>query len=133
MSLQINEVQIDKYFFISQEIEANTEHDPSEELDILTDVTESFHDIKTRESFAVELSISSNSDKSTNLPYHFKIRAFGFFTITADEFEDDKAAITCAILGREILMGAIRERLVSLSSRGPWNPICLSIYEVLPE
>lgn len=77
----------------------------------------------------VELVIDVDQDASENPPYFFRIQAFGVFALEEGE-QEALAQSAMATLGAQILVGAIRERLASLTARAPWGQFFLGIVPI---
>lgn len=113
-----------KYFFATQVVIANQEHKPSEEIhiDVNTNVAFVKND-KIANEYTIELRVSTNKEKSKNIPYIMDLICVGIFdaqkTVHKEVF----------IRGSQILAGAIRERVLSLTGRGPWKSISIHLIE----
>lgn len=65
---------------------------------------------------------SSVDDKSENAPYSFKIVAYGIFEPELAETEEqiDDFLKNVELVSFQVLYGAIREYLASITARSPW-------------
>lgn len=117
--------QLDNYFFPNQEVRANPAHDPSGAR-VHTQLNPSFNiaAIEGRQNtVGVEVTIAVNESQSENPPYFFTISAFGVLS-THLEITDQSRAQAAGI-GVNLLLGAIRERLATLTARAPWGAFIL--------
>lgn len=125
MSLSVSDVNVEQYFFPILSVEANPSHDPEEENLTIFSVKERVIKMKEAQRFGMELTVGSNEEESTNPPYFFKVAAFGFFNVSSNDADPDEMESICRIVGRRILMGAAREQVASMTSRGPWDTVHL--------
>lgn len=119
-------VQLDRYFFPHQEVVANPEHDPGgvrngSKISVHVGAAPIAGQSNT---YAVEVTLSLDDEKSINPPYRFTLHAFGIWT-TTDDVPADSAPSMATATGVPILIGAAREHLAAMTSRGPWGPFIL--------
>lgn len=119
-------LQLERYFFPVQKVEANPTHDPN-----LPSENKSKLDVnvgKVEEqvgAYAVELTLSSSVD-SINGSYTYTIMAFALLRATDNTVPDSELSGAAANFGASILVGVVRERLAELTSRGPWPTVILN-------
>lgn len=111
-----------EYYFPIQIAQANSEFDPQSDLHN-TKIKLSFNFFKADEGdhiWLADMSVETDKEESENPPYFFKIQAFGVFK-SDDEAGEQIILSEGQIACKQILTGAIRERLADLTSRGPWG------------
>ena len=123
-----SKLQLDQYYFPHQEVRANPNHDPSTSKKVGS-VKFHVHCGKlpsgTHQHYA-EIVAEADEVSGINSAYFFRIQAFGLFTAD-DSLTLDEAKALVSIYGVQVLLGAIRDHLVSLTSRGPWGSFYLNI------
>ncbi len=120
-------LQLEDIFFPIQEVRAIAEHDPAGELRG-TQITQSFEFQvldQARQRYGVVLEISIDEEKSVNPPYSFKLQAFANFSVESS-LDPVSALALIQANGAMILVGAVRERLLELTSRAPWGRFMLN-------
>jgi len=117
--------RLETYFFPHQEVRANPEHDPNgTRPDNRLNTSSNLVALEGRpEAVGIEAYLSLNEGQSQNPPYFFTINAFG--VLTTDLEITDQLRAQAAGLGFHLLIGAIRERLATLTSRAPWGTFIL--------
>jgi preprotein translocase subunit SecB len=126
-------LQLERYFFPHQEVRANPDYHSDgrpEGSGFQTKVTISPIE-NCPGAFAIEAEIVLDESVSGNQPYFFKIIVFGIFHV-AGELPREIAQQILASSGVNLLVGAARERLAEMTSRGPWGPFFLSPIPTLP-
>lgn len=126
-------LRLEQYFFTKQEVRANPTHDQSKnKLGSVVNHHCASTVVEGRpNTLAVECSIMLDEAQSDNPPYFFSITAFGVFTLENEkEFSDDRAKQMATAFGLQVLIGAIREQIAALTSRGPWGVFLLNIFTV---
>lgn len=121
-------LQLNQYYFPHQEVRANPAHDPSGFKNgavVNFALNAGILSANTHQHY-VEIIAEVDESASTNPAYFFKIQAFGLFT-TDDSLTQDEAKALVAAHGSQVLIGSIRDHLVSLTSRGPWGSIYLNV------
>ena len=125
-------LELKKYFFPVQTVKANPAHKVVPDDNGLVDESVNNVQVKSNISkvvdrddlYSVELTVKLDEEASKNPAYFFEITAFGIFEISRKaSSEENKRQI--ATSGTEFLVGVTRERLASITSRGPWNQIIL--------
>ena len=117
--------RLDNYFFPHQEVRANPAHDPNG-VRPHVHLSPSFQIVAIEgrpEAVEVEASIAVNESQSENPPYFFTISVFGVLSTHLEMTDQSRAQ--AAGVGINLLVGAIRERLATLTSRGPWGTFML--------
>ena len=71
-----------------------------------------------------QLLVASKDTVNKRHPYHFRVVYVGFFTISAD-YPKDRVELLAKTNAPALLYSAIRETLISLTSRGPVPPLLL--------
>ena len=134
-------VRVSQYFFPETHVVALAAHDPSgERHGSCVNLEHRIDDIEGDQlQHGVSVTLTSNDEKGVNPPYQFKIEAYGLFMPVSEETDELIQAYhdnfeTVAV---QILMGAIREHLASITSRGPWTTFIASVatinQETVPE
>ena len=117
-------VKVVQYFFPESSVKARQDHDPNgisngtkQKLSLNINEIPSENNMH-----GVMVRLSSIDDESENLPYSYSIETYGIFEpndkSTDDLIQDYKSNIK--VVSLQILVGAIREHLASITSRGPW-------------
>lgn len=125
-------LQLKQYFFTQIECNANPDYDQA------VNGIGSFIDFKfvvlpfngQEDALGVELTIWVDEEKSTNPAYLFKISAFGILHV-AEGTTMEAATQLAHLTGTQILVGAIREEIAHLTSRGPWGVFMLPIIPLI--
>jgi len=129
-------MRLENIFFPHQEVRANPAHDVEGNRHG-SQITLN-HNISALEgrndAFGVEITISLDESSSENPPYFFTVSAFGIIALEKDIDsleKNDKQQID--IMATQILVGSIRERLTSMTSRAPWSGFTLGIIPIKPQ
>ncbi len=113
--------RLENYFFPHQEVRANPAHDLNGSR-LGSRLSSSFNIVAIEgrpDAVGVEASIALDESQSENPPYFFTISAFGI--LTTDLEMTDQLRAQAAGLGINLLIGAMRERLATLTARAPWG------------
>ncbi len=124
-------LQLEDIFFPIQEVRAVAEHDPAGELrgtQINQTIEFQVLDV-AQQRYGVVLEISIDEEKSVNPPYNFKLQAFASFYVESS-LDPVSAQALLQTNGVMILIGAVRERLLELTSRAPWGRFMLNTIPV---
>ncbi len=129
-------MQLENIFFPHQEVRANPSHDvEGNRHGSQITLNNSVSAIEGRDnSLGIEITISLDETNSENPPYFFTISAFGIIVLekNIDNLEEaEKQKID--IMAVQVLVGSIRERLTSITSRAPWGPFTLGIIPIKPQ
>jgi len=124
-------LRLNNYFFTHQEAIANPEHKQGKEheLKMHFDVTAVVSKINEGDSFSLEVTTAINTEISINPSYFIKISAFGIIDVTQD-LDHKEVESLLKLSGSQVLIGAIRERILELTSRGPWPSICMDFIQI---
>lgn len=121
-------LQLERYFFPEQNVRGNPEYESkSGNSDTRIQIAERISPVANRKNAIVaEIVVSLDEENSDNPPYFFSISVFGTFVCNEELAEDPKEMMRVATgVGKHMLIGAARERLASLTSRGPWGAVYL--------
>lgn len=118
--------------FIEQSVIALPSHDPNGDIaGTAVDVDFAMReDEETSGRYLASLRVSADIEESGNPPYDFTMHAM----VSGQPQEDDLDLFRKAVF--QMLVGATRERLASLTSRAPWDDFHLglmSYQQVVPE
>ena len=116
-------LQLDRYFFTQTTVIANPQHHPEGPKDgshVVPDFSCALVD-KQAHTFAVELTVRLDEGASENPPYFFTVSAFALLT-SEQNMPRDAAFALANSTGFNMLAGAVREHLASITARGPWGP-----------
>lgn len=122
-----NEINLTNYFLPIIEVAANPSHEPSEKTMTIFSVNAQVEETENEAQYAVNIEVLSNQEESTNPPYTFRLSGVAFFIITSEEYDDNNAKEVCFQIGHQVLLGAIREQITTLTGRGPWNAVQLRV------
>lgn len=126
-------LQLERYFFPVQRVEANPNHNPNELVDIKSRVDFNVGKVpEQRGLYAVELTLSS-SEESVNPSYNYTIVGFALLRASDLTMSDDDSKAAALELGRNLLIGVVRERLNELTARGPWPTVTLNFVFFPPD
>lgn len=117
--------RLENFFFPHQEVRANLSFDPNGNR-LGSQFTPSFSLVAIEgrpDAVGIEASVSLDEGKSDNPPYFFTISAFGILTTDLEMTDDLRAQ--AAGFGINVLFGALRERLATLTARAPWGAFVL--------
>lgn len=131
MSEPLFPLQLNNYFFTHQEVIANPEHKQGKkhESKMHFDVNAVVSKINEGDSFSLEVTTAINNETSINPSYFIKISAFGIIDVTQD-LDPEEIESLLKTSGSQILIGAIRERIVELTSRGPWQSTFIDFIQI---
>ncbi len=119
-------LQLERYFFTEQYISANQEFNQDTEnnpINIEQTINSDFSKTDEEEKYFISAEISLNREKSSNPPYFFKISVFGIISIRDKDTPNEVIESMIRTSGTQLVIGAVRERLAEMSSRGPWGMI----------
>lgn len=128
---------LETYFFVHQEVRANPEHNTEVEANVFVTQMVNVSAVDdlpdNRKRFTVELVIKLDEKDSVNSPYFFTLGTYGIFGLE-DEVDfptDEERAIALQSGAVQILVGAARERIASLTARGPWGAHILDVMSIV--
>lgn len=116
----------DNYFFPIQRVDANPAFDPEQHSDSIIDMEIDVSGGALPEQahkFAVSLRVRSVSTETRVQTYDFDVQIWGSFTYIGALTEDQQHA--ARVYAADLLGGALRERLVELTTRGPFKAVVL--------
>lgn len=125
-----NPVTVVNYFFTEQSVYAVKTFDPNDdstELKSSTDVVIGEIQGTEEKRFYCEVTVSSD-EESVNPSYNYHLKAYGVFKVDKEDFvikDHIGPGGVCHNTAVVMLLGAIRERLVDLTARGPWGAVTL--------
>jgi preprotein translocase subunit SecB len=125
--LKVHEINLEHYFLPVIDVAANPEHKPGDETLTIFSVNTQISEVNDTKRLAVNIEVKSDQDESTNPPYNFRLLGVGFLSISAEEYDSENAKEACLQVGHQVLFGAIREQIASLTGRGPWDAIQLRV------
>ena len=141
--LKPRDLNLRQYFFPMQNVAANPEFDSDKEhgsqFGLETDLSIHFDDEHARYRFTLLLTMRSDDecDGCDNDPYTYEIAAVGIFDYYPSDgqrhSEDEITTIErdVTMMGCTVLLGAVRERFVEMTSRGPWGPCYLDTFNAM--
>lgn len=125
------------YFFTNQTVKANPHYEPDDSNEC-SDVSLNLEVELTRSEenpniFFAQAKVSSDKDiiaKGDSMSrYEFEVTAFGRFEFIGVEenldLRDQSLAYHAGLTCVQLLIGAARERIMELTSRGPWEKVCI--------
>ena len=110
-------LQLNTYFYIHNHIEPNPRFDINEEPALNFHISALIQEDGKNLNCAVNVSL--NQDKKGNFPYTGVIRNYGVFT-PEESLSKEEAIALVKTTGVNILVGAIREKLMTETSSGPF-------------
>lgn len=121
-------VELIKYFYPSQFVQANPSHAIDEKSSISPEIKIN-HGLTENnpKQLAIDVTLLLDKEKSENYPYDFKLQIFGIFKVSQDEHLSLNRQ---AMMGTQLLIGCLRERLSLLTQAGPWNEVTLSLQPI---
>lgn len=120
-------LRLERYFFTDSTVRANPEHDPSGDRNG-SKILPSFSSLPIADrpgAYIAELTIKLDEETSLNPPYFFSVSAFA---VVVAPVNTEPGAAAVAVHGTcfNVLVGAIREHLAMITSRGPWGCFAFS-------
>ena len=123
-------LQLDRYFFTDSTVRANPEHNPAGDRQG-SRVSTAFQSQPVADrlgAYTVEMTVMLDETTSLNPPYFFSISAFAVI-LTPPTLDPAAAWTVVRGTGFNVLIGAIREHLATMTARGPWG---LFVFGPLP-
>lgn len=122
-------LQVEDFFFPEQRVLANPQFDHNgNKQGTVLNVHAKVKDLSgdAGKKFGVDLVVETDDEKSDNPSYSFRLHGFLIFAV-ADGMasEAEKWRETAKVNGVMMIVGAMRERLADLTSRGPWGKFIL--------
>jgi preprotein translocase subunit SecB len=137
MAPRPHNVDLIQYFFPETFVRAVPDHDRAGTNDgTVQHLTHQIEELQTDTlQHGVSIRVSTDDDKSENQPYSYSIEAYGIFGPTSaesdQEIEDYRKNVE--IVGVQILLGAIREHLASVTARSPWSTFIMGTANLMPK
>lgn len=125
--LNVNDINLVNYFFPRVEVVANSSHEPKEATMTIFSINTHIEQLEDNHSYAVNIDVQADMDQSTNPPYSFHLSGVAFLNVSSEEYDGDNAKEACYQIGHQVLFGALREQLSTITSRGPWNAVHLRV------
>ncbi|MFZ5510782.1 MAG: hypothetical protein ACOZCP_12085 [Pseudomonadota bacterium] len=128
-------LRLEQYFFTEIQVRANPDFKPAGTLvGSHVDVRSNAGVIEDRtDHYFVDCVVSLDETKSENPPYFFRVNAFGILNASDPDLTDDVAKQHLVrSAGAQVLIGAIRELVAELTSRGPWGVFVVPIIPIAP-
>lgn len=126
--------KLERYFFTQQEVRANPSHNPGVlrgDSSVEVNSTAGPSPAKPNQHF-IEVIVSLDEANSENPPYFFRLAMFGIFN-SAPELNEEEAHKLASTVGPQLLIGAARDCLASMTARGPWGSFFMDIVHIRPE
>ena len=116
-------LEIKRYFFPLVHVAADPQYDPGSGMekvnfDVRTSVTKDENDLYQ---VAVEI-IAEPEDEEHRIPYSIHLIGVGLFTVSKEWKEPERLL---KINGASMIYSAAREFLITVTARGPWQPVIL--------
>ncbi|MFZ1547899.1 MAG: hypothetical protein WAT12_12510 [Candidatus Nitrotoga sp.] len=126
-------LQLKQYFFTQIECKANPQYDQAgNAMGSKIDCKFAVNPIDGQEdALGIELTVWVDANTSENPPYSFRVSAFGVLNI-AQNTSIEVATQLANVTGMQILVGAVREEIARITSRGPWGAFMLPIILLSP-
>jgi len=121
-------VELIKYFYPRQFAYAVPSYVVGEKTSIGTEIKVN-HGLAESESnkLAIEVTLLLDKENSENYPYDFQLQIFGIFKVSEDK---NLSLEKQAMMGTQLLIGCLRERLSLLTQAGPWQEVTLSLQPI---
>ena len=131
--MKASPLQLKQYWLSSLSVSTNPQFDPSGEAQLKIESnaqrTPNAHDPKE---WKVDLRVQSKVEDPKSFPYNFSLEITGVFGFATDVPAESREKIIAAN-GPALLYGALREILVSVTSRGPFSPVILPTVTFIDE
>lgn len=125
--INIDDIQLVNYFLPAIEVAAIPSHAPNEETMTIFSINAQIEEMEDERDFAINVEVRTDMEESSNPPYKFRLFGVAFFHITCEEFDRDNAREACYKIGHQVVFGALREQLATITSRGPWQAVQLRV------
>lgn len=121
-----SDVSLNESFITTINLSANPLFEPDKDKGEAMCSTEAKFVKKSKTRFLVVLAVSSNTEDDSlesSVPYSYLIEAFASVELktTRDPETEQEDHNYIFAFGLQVLVGTIREQLLTLSGRGPWN------------
>ena len=119
------------FFFSSQGIVANPSHNPADTFNQTCEFDGSCAERETENQYVIAMTCTcKDSFDDSNVPYNYNVEVIGFFEYEGLESDRDHVLKSVGAIGCQVLAGPIRERIASLTSRGPWDATSFGVVNV---
>ncbi len=124
------QIWVEKYFFPIINIEGNKDHNPEEDVNPTLDLDAVAAKVPlTRPVYQLALDATiGEHETADNPPYSGQLQIIGIFRVD-QSLSEEKAEELLKSYGISFLYSAIREMVMTLTSRGPWPQIFLPIID----
>lgn len=120
--------QLIKYLYPKQVVIADSSHIVGDESLPATNIAINHGLIDgSPNHLAIDITLSLDKEKSKNAAYDFELQIFGHFELSKGEQGESKKQL---LIGSQLLIGCLRERLSMLTQGGPWPGVTLSIQPI---
>ncbi len=115
-------VSLERYFFTTQSIIANPDHDINNaSTKFYLKIDSNFSVLPQQNNrYGVEVTVSLDKENSINPPYDVIVTAFGVIQVTDERIDPNQIDYLLKVSGHQMMIGVIRERIAEMTSRGPW-------------
>lgn len=115
-------VSLEHYFFTTQSVIANPEHDINNSSTKFHLKIENNLSLLPEQSnrYGIEVTVSLDKENSNNAPYDVNVTAFGVIQVIDDKTDPNEIDFLLNVSGPQMMIGVIRERIAEMTSRGPW-------------
>lgn len=123
-------ITLERYFFTRLSVISNPDHIGNEggvidgQLDSSLDVKQPPDD--KGDIYIAEQRVKLDSSESPHLPYSIDIECIGFFKVDAS-LEAEKRLKAVTIVAHNVLYAAVREAVLTATSRQAWGPFSIGI------
>ena len=116
-------LELKRYFFPLVHVAADPQYEPESGMekvnfDVRTSLTKDENDLYQ---VAVEI-IAEPEDEEHRIPYSIHLIGVGLFTVSKEWKEPERLL---KINGASMIYSAAREFLITVTARGPWQPVIL--------
>lgn len=115
-------VSLERYFFTTQSVIANPDHDINNEFTKFHLKIENNLSLLPEQNnrYGIEVTVTLDKENSNNAPYDVNVTAFGVIQVIDDKTDQNEIDYLLKISGPQMMIGVIRERIAEMTSRGPW-------------
>jgi preprotein translocase subunit SecB len=115
-------VSLERYFFTTQSVIANPDHDINSGFTKFHLKIENNLSLLPEQNnrYGIEVTVSLDKENSNNAPYDVNVTAFGVIQVIDDKTDQNEIDYLLKVLGPQMMIGVIRERIAEMTSRGPW-------------
>ncbi len=115
-------VSLERYFFTTQSVIANPDHDTNNGFTKFHLKIENNLSLLPEQNnrYGIEVNVSLDKENSNNAPYDVNVTAFGVIQVIDDTIDQNEIDYLLKVSGPQMMIGVIRERIAEMTSRGPW-------------